>query len=169
MTLEEAIITSLDFEKRVRDYYARAADRTDDPRGKEVFIALAEEEQGHVDYLQSRLDQWRSTGKISAPDLATTLPKAEWLKEGKLKMNAVAFKRDYSSEVAMLKDSAKLEDDISELYKKLVAELPPDQAAMFRRFLEIEDGHTAIVEAEIDALQKDGFWFSLREFDLEAG
>jgi rubrerythrin len=169
MTLEEALVTSLDFEKRVRDYYLRAAEKTDDPRGKDVFKALSDEEQGHVDYLQSRLEQWRTTGKISIPTLATTLPKASWLKEGKLKMNAVAFDRDYSNEVALLRDSAKLEDDISELYKKLVEELPADQAAMFRRFLEIEDGHTAIVEAEIDALQKDGFWFSLREFDLEAG
>ncbi len=169
MTLEEAIVTSLDFEKRVRDYYARAAEKTDDPRGKEVFKALSDEEQGHVDYLQSRLDQWRTTGKLSVPTLATTLPTAAWLKEGKLKMHAVAFDRDYSTEVALLRDSAKLENDISDLYKKLVSELPYDQAAMFRRFLEIEDGHTGIVEAEIDALQKDGFWFSLREFDLEAG
>jgi len=169
MTLEEAIVTSLDFENRVRDYYLRAADQTDDPRGKDVFMALAEEEQSHVDYLKSRLDQWRKTGKVSAPTLATTLPDAAWLKEGKIKMSAVAFKRDYSQEIALLRDSAKLEDDISELYKKLVRELPSDQATMFRRFLEIEDGHTAIVEAEIDALQKDGFWFSLREFDLEAG
>lgn len=169
MTLEEAIVTSLDFEKRVRDYYFHAAQKTDDPRGKEVFMALSDEEQSHVDYLQSRLDQWRTTGKISVPVLATTLPQASWLKEGKLKMNAVAFDRDYSTEVALLRDSAKLEDDITELYKKLVNELPEEHAKMFKRFLEIEDGHTGIVEAEIDALQKDGFWFSLREFDLEAG
>jgi rubrerythrin len=169
MTLEEAIVSALDFENRVRDYYSRAADMTDDPTGKKVFEVLAEEEQGHVDYLQNRLEQWRKTGKISAPVLATTLPKAEWLKEGKIRMKAVAFNRDYSNEIALLKDSAKLEDEVSELYKKLVSELDGIEAAMFRRFLEIEDGHTAIVQAEIDALQQDGFWFNLREFDLEAG
>lgn len=40
---------------------------------------------------------------------------------------------------------------------------------MFRHFLEIEDGHTAIVQAEIDALEGNGFWFDFAEFDLEAG
>lgn len=169
MTIEQAIISSLDFERRVRDYYARAADKTDDPNGKKVFAALAEEEQGHVDYLEARLEQWQTTGKVSSPYLATTLPNPEWLREGKGRMKAVALKSDYSTEIALLRDSAKLEDEVSELYKKLVAELPPEEGKMFRRFLEIEDGHTAIVEAEIDALQKDGFWFSLREFDLEAG
>lgn len=169
MTLEEAIVSALDFEVRVRDHYARAAETTADPKGKDVFGALAAEEQGHVEYLQSRLDQWRSSGKVSAPILATTLPRPEWLKRGKSKMQDLPLKRDYSSEIAMLRDSLKLEDEVSEHYQRLVAELPSDQATMFRRFLEIEDGHTAIVRAEIDALLGDGFWFSLREFDLEAG
>ena len=48
MTLEQAIVSSLDFERRVRNYYAQAADKTDDPNGRKVFEALAEEEQGHV-------------------------------------------------------------------------------------------------------------------------
>jgi len=169
MTLEEAIVSALDYEVRVRDHYARAAGSTTDQRGSEVFGALADEEQRHVDYLNDRLRLWRNTGKLAAPVIKTILPNASWLKGGKAKMHQISLDRDYSGELAMLKDALKLEEEVSEHYRALVGELTGEGQAMFRRFLDIEDGHTAIVQAEIDALQKDGFWFSLREFDLEAG
>jgi hypothetical protein len=40
---------------------------------------------------------------------------------------------------------------------------------LFSRFLEIEDGHAAIVQAEMDSVNQSGFWFDLKEFDLEVG
>jgi peptide deformylase len=39
---------------------------------------------------------------------------------------------------------------------------------MFARFLEIEEGHARIVQAEIDTLTGMGFWFDVQEFRLEA-
>jgi len=169
MTLEEGIISALDYEVRVRDHYKRAAASTPDNKGIDVFGALADEEQRHVDYLESRLDHWRKNGKLNAPAISTTLPNPQWLKDGKAKMHQLALDRDYSGEIAMLKDALKLEEEVSEHYRSLVEGLTGEGQAMFKRFLDIEDGHTAIVQAEIDALQGDGFWFSLREFDLEAG
>jgi hypothetical protein len=38
---------------------------------------------------------------------------------------------------------------------------------MFQRFLEIEDGHVAMVQAEIDYLSDNGFWFDFTEFNME--
>ena len=169
MTLEEAIVTALDYEVRVRNHYARAAEETTDARGKEIFSVLAEEEQHHVDYLQSRLEQWRSSSKVSAAIIKTMLPNPQWLREGKAKMHKISLDGGYDHEIALLKDALKLEEEVSGHYRKLVGELAGEGQAMFRRFMEIEEGHTAIVQAEIDALQGDGFWFSLREFDLEAG
>jgi hypothetical protein len=40
---------------------------------------------------------------------------------------------------------------------------------MFQRFPEIEDGHNAIVQAELDSVQGLGYWFDVEEFKLEAG
>jgi hypothetical protein len=51
----------------------------------------------------------------------------------------------------------------------MVRELPVEGQNLFSRFLEIEDGHGAIVQAEIDSVKRMGFWFDLKEFDLEAG
>ena len=49
----------------------------------------------------------------------------------------------------------------------MVSELPPEGRALFERFLEIEQGHVAIVQAEIDAVSGLGFWFDVQEFRLE--
>jgi len=169
MTVEEAIISALDYERKVRDYYVQAAKSTDDPKGKEVFGALADEEQSHVDYLESRLEHWRENGCLDVIELTTTLPSRQWISEGMAQMQKTDLKRDYSTEIKMLKSALKLEEEVRDHYGKLVAGLRDEAQDMFRRFLEIEDGHTAIVQAEIDALQGNGFWFDIAEFNLEAG
>lgn len=169
MTVEEAIISALDYERKVRDYYVQAARSIEDPKGSEVFGALADEEQGHVDYLESRLEHWRENGCLDTIELTTTFPSRQWIKEGMAQMRKFNLKRDYSTEIKMLKVALKLEVEVSDHYRELVAGLQDEALDMFRRFLEIEDGHTAIVQAEIDALEGNGFWFDFAEFNLEAG
>ena len=51
----------------------------------------------------------------------------------------------------------------------MVSELPEEGQNLFARFLEIEDGHAAIVQAEMDSVNQRGFWFDVKEFDLEVG
>jgi hypothetical protein len=51
----------------------------------------------------------------------------------------------------------------------MVRELPPEGQGLFARFLAIEDGHAAVVQAEIDCVTQMGYWFDLAEFELEAG
>lgn len=169
MNVEEAIISALDYENKVRDYYFASAKKIDDPKGKEVFTLLAKEEQGHVDYLESRLKRWRANGCLDRETLKTTIPSREWIEKGKAKMEGVPLNRDLSTEIRLLKEALKLEEEVSEHYRLLVASLSDDAQEMFRRFLAIEDGHTAIVQAEIDSLEGNAFWFDFAEFDLEAG
>jgi hypothetical protein len=51
----------------------------------------------------------------------------------------------------------------------MVSEMAEEWRPLFARFLEIEEGHVAIVEAEIDAVSGAGFWFGIQEFDVEKG
>ncbi|MDP8238777.1 MAG: hypothetical protein P9X24_06790 [Candidatus Hatepunaea meridiana] len=169
MTVEEAIISALDYERKVRDYYFQASKNTDDPKGREIFGALGEEEQGHVDYLESRLKRWRANGCLDSVELKSTLPSRQWIEEGKARMQKLNLDRDYSNEIRMMKSALKLEEEVSDHYRKLVDGLEDEAQAMFRRFLIIEDAHTAIVQAEIDAMEGTGFWFDFAEFNLEAG
>ncbi|MFH1865645.1 MAG: hypothetical protein ABIK85_07155 [Candidatus Eisenbacteria bacterium] len=41
------------------------------------------------------------------------------------------------------------------------------EAKLDQRFLEIEEGHLALVQAQIDQATGSGYWFDVREFTLE--
>lgn len=169
MTPEEALISAIEYEQRVYDHYHQASQRLADPTAQRVFGVLASEEEGHIAYLNSRLTIWKEKGIIAPEQLKTILPHSEWLQEGRVPMRKIRLEREYEDELQMLKDSLKLEREVSEHYKKLVSLLPPPSNELFRPFIEIEEGHAALIQAEIDALQKDGFWFDISEFNLEAG
>jgi rubrerythrin len=74
-----------------------------------------------------------------------------------------------ATEVEHLKRALAAEKETSAFYRKMVAEMPEERRQLFARFLEIEEGHVAIVEAELDAVSGFGFWFGMKEFDLEKG
>ena len=74
MNLYEALQTALTNERHIRDHYARGAEAIKDSRGRKAFETLAKEEQGHVDYLEHRLEEYNKTGKVEAPELGSILP-----------------------------------------------------------------------------------------------
>ena len=73
----------------------------------------------------------------------------------------------YGPEVAMLKKALRAEEETSAFYRDLADKLPEKLQYVFRRFLEIEDGHRAAVEAELDAVEGNNFWFDVQEFTME--
>ena len=75
--------------------------------------------------------------------------------------------QDYSAELEMLKKALHLEMEATAFFKRVVAELKAEERQLFARFVEIEEGHEAIVQAEIDALTGLGYWFDYQEFKLE--
>jgi rubrerythrin len=172
MTVEEAIRTALTYETRVREVYAQARTATRDEAGARFLEVLADEEQRHVGYLESRLAEWTATGRISTGALATALPAAGAIREAvKSLRNRLALPAgDRDEAVGILKRALAVETETSAYYRGLVGSLPDgDARRMFARFLEIEDGHVAIVAAELDSVRGLGFFFDVREFDLEAG
>ncbi len=170
MNLKEALTTAIGYETKVRDHYTKGANEILDPRGKKMFETLAHEEQGHLSYLESRLDEWHRTGKVSTPELATALPSVQWVEEAKAKVaQNPAATIAVQGEIELLKIALELERSTSGFYRQLVDTLPPSERGLFARFLEIEQGHLAVVQAEIDSLAGHGSWFDVMEFRLEAG
>ena len=170
MELKEALTIAIDYEHKVRDHYAAGAEKIVDPRGKKVFDTLAREEQGHVAYLESRLDEWVKTGHITAEPLKTVLPSTRWIAEARAKVTgAPADSVAVKAELDLLKVALELERSTSGFYRTLVDTLALEQRELFERFLEIENGHLTIVQAEIDALAGHGHWFDFMEFTLEGG
>jgi rubrerythrin len=169
MNIEQAIITAIEYETRVREAYVEALEESSDPAGKRVFKLLADEEDGHVRYLNAKLKDWLEGGVLSAADLDTSLPPVEKIQAEVEKLEAALQKEDRGKEIAMLEKARSVEIETSDFYRRMTQELPPRGRRFFERFVEIENGHLALVEAEIDSLTGMGFWFEMSEFDLEAG
>jgi rubrerythrin len=171
VNLEQAIRTALQFETRVRDTYREAAAASRDATGRRVFAQLAGEEQGHLDYLEHRLEEWLATGSVQLEPLATSLPSSERIQTGVQAMRARVAGRPTGvadqGEVALLQRALEAEIQTRDFYRGLLSELDPADLALFERFAEIEDGHVAIVAAELDNVKGLGFWFDTQEFDLQ--
>jgi len=168
-SVEEAITTAISFETNVRDTYLKAVDAATDDTGRRVFNLLAKEEQGHLDYLNSRLDEWNRTGKVTPAKLATMVPPRDIIEDRAKALRERLAGEDRGEEVKMLQKAEEVEIETSNFYAKMVEEMKDEAKQMFARFLEIEQGHLAIVRAEIDALSGTGYFFDFGEFDLENG
>jgi rubrerythrin len=169
MTLEEAITKAIDYETRVRDLYRDALQGTADPKGRNVFQALADDEQRHIDYLEAKRTQWYAEGRITVESLTSHIPAAELLAANLEELEQTMAREDRTDEKRMLSKALEVEVETSAFYRKMVEQMEGDARAMFARFLEIEDGHIAAVQAELDYISHTGFWFDFQEFDLEHG
>ena len=167
MTIEEAIKTAIDFETQVRQVYRDAAEGASDPVGERIFKVLAEEEQGHLEYLRSKLDEWKKSGTLTAERLDTVIPSRERISKGISALEARRPGDERGGELQMLSRAMDVEAKTSDFYKRMVKELPQEGKKLFAHFVEIEEGHLTIVRAEIDYLSKTGYWFDFKEFDME--
>ena len=166
-TLEEAITNAIDYETRIRDLYREAVQGTADPKGRQIFQALADDEQRHIDYLEAKRTQWYEEGRITVESLTSLIPAPEWLAANLEDLKQQMSREDRSDEKRMLSKALQVEVETSAFYRQLVEQMEGDARAMFARFLEIEDGHIAAVQAELDYISHTGFWFDFQEFDME--
>lgn len=167
LSLGEAIQTALEYENNVRDLYLDASKQATEEVGQRLFKRLADEEQGHVDFLESRLDEWEKTGKVEEVELTTLMPTRQMLNEGMARLEHRISDHDWTLEIELLRKARAAEAETGSFYKRMVSELDEEGQRLFQPFLEIEDAHYDIVQAELDALQGGGFWFDFMEFNLE--
>ncbi len=167
MTLEEAIKTAINYETKVRGLYKEAAEKAHDEAGKKVFTILGDEEQGHLDYLSARYKEWKDSGHVKIEALGTVIPDKEKIAKGIRTLGEKVENVEQSEELELLKRALQMEKETGEFYQRMVKELDEEGQNLFERFVEIEEGHYAIVQAQIDALTGMGFWFDSMEFGLE--
>ena len=169
MTIEEAIQTALQYENRVVGVYTEAMDQAKDPSGKKFFELLADEEVQHVKYLEARYLEWQKTGHVTPERIASAVPDKSEIEAAlkALKTKAASTGRD--TELRLLRRALEVEVETSGFYQRMVRELPDEGKKLFERFVEIEQGHTAIVQAEMDSIIGTGSWFGFSEWDPSAG
>jgi len=170
MDLGQAITTALGYEARVHRVYQEAVDAAETDIARRVFTTLRDEELGHLKFLRERLAEWERTGKLTQAELETVLAPKAAIEAGanELRERLVSSGRPGSnSEVELLRRALAVERETSAFYQQMVATLDHEGKALFERFVEIEGGHLAIVQAEIDCVTGSGFWFDTAEFSLE--
>ena len=167
MSLESAIKAAMKVERKIRDLYSHAHDGCKDPAGKRFFGMLRDDEQYHYEYLAARSEELQNSGKMAFPVLKMNVPSAaqieSCLKEAEKNMAV----EDRGVIQQMLSNALRVEVSTSEFYHKMVSESDGDSKKMFARFIEIEDGHIAAVQAELDYVMNTGYWFDVKEFDME--
>ena len=168
MTIEEAIKTAIQYEKRVVQVYEEAVRAREDETGKKIFAALVKEEEQHVVYLVNRLNELKATGHVTAASLGTVVPSRERIDEGVRTLQSRVARKAPEAEMRLLKRALDVEVETSAFYARVVKELPPEGRALFERFVEIEHGHQAIVQAEMNAVAGNGYWFDIPEISMES-
>jgi len=169
MNLEEAIKTALSYEARVHKTYMEAMETATSDLAKKVFKTLRDEEKYHLDYLHERLDEWKKTGTIKVASLATAIPSREIIDQSASSLRekvAPGGPVKHGAELEMLRKALKVEVETGDFYKEMVRTLDAEGRRLFERFVEIEEGHQAIVQAEIDSLSGSGYWFDTPDFKM---
>jgi rubrerythrin len=169
MKLDNAIKEALEYESGVHRVYLEAMDKTANEAAKHIFKVLCDEEMGHLKYLRERLDEWQKTGKIKVKKLGTSIPKREAINKRLQDLRETVKPKPTKQipELESLKKALDAEVKASNFFKEMVGKLDGEGQELFRRFVEIEEGHEAIVQAEINTVGNWGFWFDTPEFRLE--
>ncbi len=172
MNLEQAITTAIKYETRVHAVYAEAAANAEHAVARRVFSTLRDEEMGHIRYLRDRLEEWRSSGVINIFDIGTELAPRDAIESATARLRSTLAGGSPAGGGAELESLAKAlaaERETSDFYRKMVSTLDAHGRRLFERFLEIEEGHVAMVQAEMDLVSGAGYWFDTSEFRPEAG
>ncbi len=169
MNLDQAIRLALEYEASVHQIYREAMEKTADKSAKRIFEVLCAEERQHLAYLQDCLEEWQRMGRIQVKNLETAIPAPEVIERSLRDIGQTLKARPSrrKHELELLKKALAAEIQTGNFYSDVARQLDAEGQEVFKRFVEIEKGHTAIVQAEIDSMNKWGFWFDTPEFRLE--
>jgi rubrerythrin len=168
MNSDEIFATALQYEEKIRDFYRSAAETVDDPRGKSIFLALADDEQSHIDFLHYSLEQLKKNEAIDIGRLVSPIPILKKLTAKIDHLKAEIPAQMLGDIKIVLASALKLEKETSAFYRDACGKTTGDIRTIFEKFLEIEDRHVNVVQIELDHAQHNGMWFDFMEVDLEA-
>jgi len=156
--IKEALKKAMQAENEGYHFYMMAALNIQDPKGKEVFQLLADDEKGHFQFLKDQYDAVEKTGK---PD--NTLSMGKW---DKFSDSHPIFSQDIKNrvgsahyEMTALSIGAQLEMSAVTFYKAeaKAASGAPVIKAFLEELAEWETEHLRALQAQLDMLKED-YW-----------
>lgn len=144
-----ALRLAIQTERDGRAFYQEAAERTQDPQGRELFRRLADDEVVHERILRERLQAleagagWGEAGSLPASALPS---------EGTSIFSRERVRQDvgqYTYELSALRLAYLIEQDAVDFYTRAAeATDDPGGKAMFRQLADMERMHRRILEDE---------------------
>jgi rubrerythrin len=165
MDSQDIFKSALTYEQKIRDLYLSAVETIDDPRGKDLFKALAADEQSHVDFLEYSLDRLASARQIDRNKPAPVLSSA--VDDDISRMKKKIPEQMLGDLKRVLNAALVLEVETSEFYKKACDNSTGEVKEILKKFYEIEQGHVELVQIQLDYASGNGYWFNFMESDME--
>jgi rubrerythrin len=165
MNSQDIFKTALAYEKKIRDLYLSAIDTIDDDRGKDLFKALADDEQSHVAFLEYNLDRLASNGEIELETPSSRLSSAVDTDVSRMKQK---IPEQLLGDIKRALNAALvLEVETSQFYKKACEDSKGPVKEILKKFYEIEQRHVDVVQIQLDHASGNGYWFNFMETDME--
>ncbi len=162
----KALEIAISTEKNGLKTYLDFSYKTQDISGKNMFIRLAADEFEHMTILEKQRESIQEkecwlTVKIEPSEIEKLIPEIK-AKSAKIKG------REGLDQMVALRTALEMEDQAIKFYKEQ-AQLSTDPKAkeMYQRLVAMEQAHYELIQAEIDYIEKTGFWFNIQEFSLE--
>lgn len=163
--VENVIREAITLEINGRKFFNHAAEITHHPRGKKMFLHLAEEEVKHLETFGKLFSQilggadWRK--EIKPEDVSGEAPLVERLKES-------VKKGERKGEIEALRIGMELEQTAIEFFTKASKETEdPVAKKMFIEISEEEKFHYDLLQAQYDSVTGSGFWLGSAEFQMD--
>jgi rubrerythrin len=163
--VENVIREAITLEINGRKFFNHAAEITHHPRGKKMFLHLADEEMKHLETFGKLFSQilggadWRK--EIKPEDVSGEAPLVEKLKES-------VKKEERKGEIEALRIGMELEQDAIEFFTKASKETEdPVAKKMFIEISEEEKFHYDLLQAQYDSVTGSGFWLGSAEFQMD--
>ncbi|MGD8626454.1 MAG: ferritin family protein [Anaerolineae bacterium] len=132
-------------------FYQEFGQRTSDPKAKEAFERLAQDEMAHLELLRNvkaMLEQSGQWAKHQSLALDST-PGAPIFSRERVEQNVVA----YTSDLSALRLAYLIEKDAVDFYQRAAeGTQDPEGQRLFRDLAEMEQGHLRLLEGEYNFL-----------------
>ncbi|MDY7041458.1 MAG: ferritin family protein [Chloroflexota bacterium] len=165
-----AIEKAIQIEKDGAAFYDEAAKQTADPSGKKMFQSLARDEKAHLKLFETVRASLLQEGHWLSPEQVAAIgPQRRAHPPIFPTGDEIKAKDVPERELAALQRGIQAEEDSISFYSEAREQTAdPDGKALYTYLIEQEQGHRTILQGEYDYLTNTGFWFDVREFDLEA-
>jgi rubrerythrin len=144
--------------------YLKFARTTKNLAAKNMFIILASDELDHYNLIENEKKALLTESEIKSVNVDTSLVAQLFPKLKDVKKGAESDTTDMDA----LKIALQLEENSKNFYNK---EAERTKNVLIKQFFlklaKIEEGHYNLIQAEIDSIQKSGFWMDIPEFTME--